>query len=50
LMTAFGDRQTRAQAELLGAVLFDKPFAIGDLRAMAADLLAGDSSTPTDAL
>jgi putative two-component system response regulator len=40
LMTAFGDRQTRGRAELLGAVLFDKPFAIGDLRAAAADALA----------
>lgn len=49
LMTAFGDKQTRGQAELLGAVLFDKPFAIGDLRATAADLLAGETSAPTDA-
>jgi CheY-like chemotaxis protein len=32
MMTAFGDRETRAQAELLGAILFDKPFAIDDLR------------------
>jgi CheY-like chemotaxis protein len=46
LMTAFGDNQTRAQAERVGAVLFDKPFAIGDLRAAARNLLAGDASEP----
>jgi len=49
LMTAFGDQQTRRQAGLLGAVLFDKPFAIGDLRATVADLLAGDTAAPSDA-
>lgn len=49
LMTAFGDKQTRGRAEALGALMFDKPFAIGDLRATVADLLAGDPSAPTDA-
>ena len=49
LMTAFGDTRTRGQAELLGAVLFDKPFALGDLRATVAELLAVDRSAPSDA-
>lgn len=43
LMTAFGDQRTRAQAELLGAKLFDKPFALRELRAAAADLLLRQS-------
>ncbi len=42
LMTAFGDDQTRAHAEFLGAVLFDKPFAIDDLRTAVVNLLARD--------
>jgi DNA-binding response OmpR family regulator len=32
LMTAFGDSETRARAEELSAILFDKPFDIDDLR------------------
>lgn len=40
LMTAFGDAQTRAHAELLGAILFDKPFALDDLRTAVVSLLA----------
>jgi two-component system response regulator AtoC len=40
LMTAFGDDDTRNRAERLGAVLFDKPFAVGDLRAAVTKLLA----------
>jgi DNA-binding response OmpR family regulator len=40
LMTAFGDDETRAQAETLDAVLFDKPFQIGALRAIVRTLLA----------
>ena len=32
LMTAFGDEGTRAHAERLGALLFDKPFDLDDLR------------------
>ena len=39
LMTAFGDEATREQARLLGAVLFDKPFSIDDLRTAVACLL-----------
>ena len=39
LMTAFGDDQTRAHAELLGAVLFDKPFPIDDLRTAVRNLV-----------
>jgi DNA-binding response OmpR family regulator len=40
LMTAFGDDETRAQAEALDAVLFDKPFQLGALRAVVRTLLA----------
>ncbi len=39
LMTAFGDDETRSRAEDLGAVLFDKPFALDDLRAAVNNLL-----------
>ena len=39
LMTAFGDEPTRAAAARLGAVLFDKPFAIADLLVVVAELL-----------
>ena len=39
LMTAFGDAKTRAEAEVLGAVLFDKPFEIDDLRTAVTTLL-----------
>ncbi len=39
LMTAFGDEATRKQARLLGAVLFDKPFDVDDLRTAVACLL-----------
>ncbi len=39
LMTAFGDDATRRQAELLDAVLFDKPFDLDDLRATVEHLL-----------
>jgi DNA-binding response OmpR family regulator len=38
LMTAFGDQGTRAHAESLGALLFDKPFAMSALR-LAVDAL-----------
>lgn len=38
LMTAFADDKTRARAAKLGAVLFDKPFAMGELRAAARRL------------
>jgi DNA-binding response OmpR family regulator len=39
LMTAFGDDQTRQRAEALGALLFDKPFQMGALRAVVRTLL-----------
>ena len=39
LMTAFGDGETRAMVERLGAVLFDKPFAIDDLRTAVLNLV-----------
>jgi len=42
LMTAFGDRATRKQAEDLLAILFDKPFDMDDLRTAVANLLPRD--------
>lgn len=42
LMTAFGDEQTRRDAESLAAVLFDKPFDLDDLRTAVANLLPRD--------
>jgi DNA-binding response OmpR family regulator len=39
LMTAFGDDETRARAETLGALLFDKPFQMSVLRLVVGDLL-----------
>jgi DNA-binding response OmpR family regulator len=39
LMTAFGDASTRERARSLGAVLFDKPFDLDDLRTAVAALL-----------
>ncbi len=39
LMTAFGDKATRKQAEDLNAVLFDKPFEMEDLRSTVINLL-----------
>jgi DNA-binding response OmpR family regulator len=39
LMTAFGDDETQVRAAAAGAILFDKPFALADLRAVVADLL-----------
>jgi DNA-binding response OmpR family regulator len=39
LMTAFGDSETRARAEALGAVVFDKPFALDDLRTAVVNLV-----------
>jgi DNA-binding response OmpR family regulator len=46
LMTAFGDDETRDRAVNLGAFLFDKPFQMGDLRAMARTLLQGRREAP----
>jgi DNA-binding response OmpR family regulator len=39
LMTAFGDESMREHARELGAVLFDKPFDLDDLRTAVATLL-----------
>jgi len=39
LMTAFGDDETRARAERLGAMLLDKPFQMGALRLVVRHLL-----------
>ncbi len=39
LMTAFGDAKTRERANVLGAILFDKPFDVDDLRTAVASLL-----------
>lgn len=39
LMTAFGDEQTRARAETLGATVFMKPFDLDDLRSAVLRLL-----------
>jgi DNA-binding response OmpR family regulator len=39
LMTAFGDPATRELARALGAVLFDKPFDLDDLRRAVSTLL-----------
>ena len=48
LMTAFGDDQTRAHAEMLGAVLFDKPFDLDDLRTAVMSLLHRDRGLADD--
>ena len=40
LMTGFGDARTRMHAEALGAVLFDKPFGLDDLRSVVVQLLS----------
>ena len=39
LITAFGDHETHAEAKRLGAVLFDKPFDIDDLRTCAMTMV-----------
>ena len=39
LMTAFGDAASREKARALGALLFDKPFGMEDLRSAVAYLL-----------
>jgi DNA-binding response OmpR family regulator len=39
LMTAFGDDETRARAEKLGALLLDKPFQMSALRVLVRALL-----------
>jgi DNA-binding response OmpR family regulator len=45
LMTAFGDEGTRKHATSLGALLFDKPFDLGDLRKAVARLLGTERVT-----
>ncbi len=39
LMTAFGDAKTRERANVLGAILFDKPFDVDDLRTAASRMV-----------
>lgn len=39
LMTAFADESVRRQAALLGAILFNKPFRLDDLRGVVRALL-----------
>ena len=39
VMTAFGDDATRARTSSLGALLFDKPFEIDDLRTAVVNIL-----------
>jgi DNA-binding response OmpR family regulator len=39
LMTAFGDAASRDHARSLGAILFDKPFELEDLRTAVASML-----------
>jgi CheY-like chemotaxis protein len=45
LMTAFGDEETRRSAARVGAMLMDKPFAMGELRE-AVNRLAGGRRPP----
>lgn len=40
LMTAFGDDETRRRAESMGAILFDKPFVLSDLRVAVTNILS----------
>ena len=44
LMTAFGDEETRAHVEGLGAVFFAKPLALADLRYTARRLVIRSAS------
>jgi DNA-binding response OmpR family regulator len=46
LMTAFGDDETRRRASDLDALLFDKPFQMGALRAVVRGLLLGSAERP----
>ena len=39
IMTAFADDDTRRRAQRAGAVLFDKPFAIDDLRTAVLNIV-----------
>ena len=44
LITAFGDEATHAEAERLGASIFDKPFDLDDLRTCIRSLVSPASS------
>ncbi|HEU4410744.1 MAG TPA: response regulator [Polyangiaceae bacterium] len=46
LMTAFPSDETRERARELGAVLFDKPFELDDLRACVTRLLQAKGGAP----
>ena len=50
LITAFGDEATRAKAERLGAVLFDKPFDVDELMATVARILSAIAIDPSPEL
>lgn len=45
LITAFGDSETHREAERLGAILFDKPFDLDDLRTCVMHLLSARKET-----
>ena len=47
LMTAFADDDVARRARQLGAVLFNKPFQMRDLRAAVMSLLAGPAALET---
>ncbi len=49
LMTAFANGATRDHVERLGAILFEKPFDIEELRMAVARLLASPHSAPATA-
>jgi DNA-binding response OmpR family regulator len=42
LMTAFGDEQTRREALMLGALFFEKPFKMHELRGAVRTILGAD--------
>ena len=42
LCSAFGDESTRAEAEKLGAIYFDKPFELDDLRKVVRGIFSMD--------
>ena len=47
-ITAFGDAETHLTAKRLGAVIFDKPFDIDDLRACVMTLLGAAAAQPSE--
>ena len=48
LMTAFGDESLRREATRLGAVLFNKPFKIDELRSVVRRLLEQKRNSSSD--